>query len=108
MNPLVNNDNRIARPAGRVLIVGGKVFRFTQTCYPHYGTLVRAFEISRLTGSEYDEREVDQSPVLSPGGQTWNRSGMHHIDPHFERDRWIACVDGLRFEMPKTSVGGKG
>ena len=77
-----------------------KLIRFTQDCHPFYGTRVRAFEISELTTSGYREREVDRSPILSGGEQTWNRSGMHHLDPHWTDGRWLACVDGWRSDTP--------
>ena len=98
MNPIVEADNRKARPGGRVLVRGDTVTRFAQDCHPYYGTQVRAFEISGLTTTAYTEREVDRSPVLSGGVQIWNRSGMHNIDPHWVDERWVACVDGWRFE----------
>ena len=94
MNAIVEDNNRIARPGGRVIGVGDKLIRFTQDCHPFYGTQVRAFEISELTTSSYREREVDRSPILSRGEEAWNRSGMHHLDPHWVDGRWLACVDG--------------
>ena len=98
MNPIVEGDIRIARPGGRVLVLGDKVIRFTQDGYPEYGTQVRAFEISELTTTAYSERELP-GPILSPGNQTWNRLGMHHVDPHWVDGRWLACVDGWRNEL---------
>jgi hypothetical protein len=94
MNPIVENNGAIARPAGRVVVLGDRIIRFTQDCYDYYGKLVRAFEVSELTTSSYCERESDRSPVLSGGDQLWRRSGMHHVDPHFVDGRWLACVDG--------------
>jgi hypothetical protein len=96
-SPLVEGNRRIARPAGRVLTMGGRVIRFTQDCYPHYGKQVRAFEISQLTPHSYREAELDESPILTASGKGWNRSGMHHIDPHrLNKNQWLACVDGLK------------
>ena len=93
-NPLVSGDPRRARPAGRVTQWNGGLLRFAQDCVPEYGTHVRAFEIMELTPETYREREIPESPLLSPGA-TWNQSGMHHIDPHQLPDgQWIACVDG--------------
>ncbi|MGH7427039.1 MAG: glucosamine inositolphosphorylceramide transferase family protein [Candidatus Methylomirabilaceae bacterium] len=94
-SPLVRQNPRMARPAGRVLVVGSRVIRFAQDCYPTYSTAVRAFEVTTLTPMEYDERECIASPILGPGDAPWNQSGMHHIDAHLlEEGRWIACVDG--------------
>lgn len=96
MNPIIQDNNQIARPAGRVTVTGGQVIRFAQRCYPSYGMSVRAFEIAELTPSSYREQEIDDGPVLYAGAENWNRSGMHHIDPHFIERGWLACVDGWR------------
>jgi len=93
-SPLVRNDKRRARPAGRILQVDGHVIRFAQDCVPNYGTRVRAFEINELTRETYVETEHPNSPVLSPSGQDWNALGMHHVDAHRLENGWIACVDG--------------
>lgn len=94
-SPIVEHNPRMARPAGRVLVVDGAIIRYTQDCTPRYSTLVRAFEITELTETTYREREVEDSPVLGPSGAGWNGAGMHHIDAHrLGERRWIACVDG--------------
>lgn len=94
-SPIVRGDKCRARPAGRILVVDGRVMRFAQDCFPHYGTHVRAFEINELTRETYVEKEHPNSPVLSPSGQGWNAMGMHHVDAHRQDDgQWIACVDG--------------
>lgn len=98
MSPLIANNNRIARGGGRVIILNGRPIRVTQDCFPFYGTGVRAFEVSLLTTSGYAEKELELSPILSAGEELWRRDGMHHIDPHFIHDGWLACVDGYRFE----------
>jgi hypothetical protein len=97
LSPIVEGNDRIARPAGRVLVLGDKVIRYAQNCFPIYGAQVRAFEISELTPTTYHEKECDLSPILSASGGGWNAVGMHHVDPHKISDgSWIACVDGLR------------
>jgi len=96
-SPIIEHNCSIARPAGRVLSLGGRLTRFTQDCYPHYGRQVRAFEVAELTPTSYREAELGNSPVLTPTGRGWNRSGMHHVDPHrLDDNHWIACVDGLQ------------
>lgn len=97
-SPIIEGDLSIARPAGRVLVLGKSVVRYTQDCHPTYGTQVRAFEVTDLTAKSYHEREVENtSPVLKGTGTGWNAGGMHHIDPHVTEDgRWIACVDGWK------------
>ena len=94
-SPIVQSDMSRARPAGRIVQVDGHVVRFAQDCVPHYGTRVRAFEITELTRETYVETEHKHSPVLSPSGLGWNAMGMHHVDAHQQHDgNWIACVDG--------------
>lgn len=104
MNPIVQNNKHIARSAGRVIVAEDRILRFAQDCLPYYGTSVRAFEISGLTPSRYTERETEKSPVLAAGRESWRVGGMHHIDAHSVGERWIACVDGWRFEPPELTV----
>jgi hypothetical protein len=95
IRPLIENDNQRARPAGRVTISNGQLIRFAQDCRPQYGTSVRAFLLAELSPTSYAERELDPNPILGPGHETWNRLGMHHLDPHQIQDgSWLACVDG--------------
>jgi hypothetical protein len=95
-SPIVTGDKQKARPAGRVIVFDNKIIRFAQDCVPAYGTQVRAFEISRLTTTDYVEAEHPSSPILTASGSGWNGLGMHHIDPHLlPSGRWIACVDGF-------------
>jgi hypothetical protein len=55
---------------------------------------VRAFRVMELTTTTYAERELGPGPILGPGAESWNRLGMHHIDPHrMEDGSWLACVD---------------
>jgi hypothetical protein len=98
-SPMVEDNPHIARPGGRVTAWNGRLVRFTQDCVPCYGTQVRAFEITELTPTSYREEEVSESPVLSAGGEKWNGSGMHHVDPWLTpQGTWIACVDGWWME----------
>ncbi len=93
--PAIARNARTSRPAGRIIVNGGRLFRYAQSCVPTYGTEVRALEVTTLSTSSYREREIDRSPVLAPTGVGWNAHGMHHIDPHRLNDgRWLACVDG--------------
>jgi len=94
-SPIVENNARIGRSAGRVVTSNGQVIRYAQDCYPKYGAQVRALRILELTPTSYREEESDESPVLTSGESGWNGQGMHHIDPHLNPDgKWIACVDG--------------
>lgn len=94
-SPIVEANNSITRPGGRVLIVNGRPVRFAQDGVPTYGSRVRAFEILELSSTDYREQELESSPVLSAGDKGWNQGGMHHIDGHMIADNtWRACVDG--------------
>lgn len=94
-SPIVKNNPHIARPAGRVLVLDDRIIRYAQDDYGIYGNKVRAFEITKLSVLEYEEKEVHESPVLKAAGRGWNKDGMHTIDPHPTGEgRWIACVDG--------------
>lgn len=102
-SPVVEGNAGIARSAGRVLVRDGRVIRFAQDCSSVYGRCVRAFEIDRLSVTEYAERELPSSPVLKGSGTGWNGKGMHHIDCHYiGSDDVIACVDGWK---PKLLFG---
>lgn len=94
-SPVITGNPQIARPGGRVVVWGDRLFRFTQDCHPRYGLRVRAFEIHELTTENYRESPASEEPILHevPGG--WNSSGMHHVDPHRMADgSCLACVDG--------------
>ncbi len=94
-SPVVSGNPMIARPGGRVVAWGDRLFRFTQDCHPRYGLRVRAFEIHELTTLTYRESPAAEEPILKEARQGWNSSGMHHVDPHRMADgRCFACVDG--------------
>ena len=104
-SPIVEGNARIARPGGRVLVFDDRIVRFTQDCYPTYGSQVRAFEISILTPTDYREQEAMESPILKGSGTGWNRFGMHNVDLHrLGKRRWLACVDGVTRDERKRSV----
>lgn len=94
-SPIITGNAHIARPGGRVVVKNDMIIRYTQDCQPDYGTQLRAFEITELTTTSYQEREIEQNLVLKPTGVGWNGAGMHHIDPHLIHEgQWIGCVDG--------------
>ncbi|MBV1905884.1 MAG: hypothetical protein KUG75_07390 [Pseudomonadales bacterium] len=94
-SPIINKDIVAGRPAGKIIELEGRTIRFAQDGQPHYGSRVRAFEITDLSESRYEERELSQSPVLVGSGESWNGDGMHHLDMHLiSKGEWRACVDG--------------
>lgn len=101
MSPVVKRNPHAARPAGRVVMTPDGPVRFSQDCYPVYGSAVTAHLITELTADRYAERPLGTQPLLQGSGRSWNAGGMHHIDLHPVPGGWIACVDGW-FHEPAT------
>lgn len=96
-NPIINANPRMAKCGGRILAWDNKVIRYAQNARPVYGSSLNIVEITKLTTTDYEEKECFGNPVLSASGKGWNKDGMHHIDPHqIEKGKWLACVDGNR------------
>jgi hypothetical protein len=96
-SPIVDGDPHTARPAGRVIRLGENLIRFAQDCAPQYGLAVRAFEITKLSTTEYVERPVSDNAILAGSSTGWNASRMHHVDAQcVGHDQWVAAVDGAR------------
>lgn len=94
-NPIVRQNARAVRPAGRLVPWAGSLWRFAQQCSPHYGAGVRAFRIDDLTPTEYAESEHPESPIPPPESRGWNAGGMHHVDAQpLDDGSWLAAVDG--------------
>ena len=94
-NPLIVNDSSRARPAGPVVMLGTRLFRFAQVCVPAYGTSVRCFEIKTLTLHSYLESEVTLPQYFRSADLGWNDLGMHHVAMHLmPTGGYLACVDG--------------
>lgn len=104
LSPVIEKNPSRARPGGRVISFNGRLIRFAQDCTPYYGHRLRAFEITRLSPREYNERECTESPVLTPGSG-WNSAGMHHADAQeMPAGNWVACVDGHRFHSQRAGT----
>jgi hypothetical protein len=100
-SPLIQNDPRHARPAGRVFMNENRPIRLAQNCFSQYGTEVLAFEVTELTPDRYREQPLRRDPLLGPGRETWNAEGMHHLDAHqLDNGTWLAFVDGWRMNKP--------
>ncbi|WP_418280445.1 hypothetical protein [Halorubrum sp. DTA98] len=95
-NPVVTDRPRGARPAGRPLVRRDHVELFVQDCTSQYGKRVRAFRIRRLSRSEYDDVELEDSPLLEPTEERfgWNSGRMHHVDAWYTGEEWVCAVDG--------------
>ncbi len=95
LSPIVKNDLRTARPAGRPFVIDGALYRLGQDCLPTYGRAVRAFRITEISPTTYAETMVD-TPVVQASGSGWNSDGMHHVDAQRTgAGQWLAVVDAL-------------
>jgi hypothetical protein len=95
MNPIVNLNKTISRPGGRVFVYNDKLYRLTQNDYPYYGIQVFAVEITKLSEEFYEEETTSKIPIVSKTGNGWNGAGMHNVDLHKVKNKWISPVDGL-------------
>lgn len=97
MSPIVVDDAHKARPSGRMLILDGKLYRFTMDIKPSVGThQVMAYEITEITLESYAERLAQEAPVLMASGSGWNGQAMHQLDPvQVDSNSWVASVDGF-------------
>lgn len=93
MNPIVT-DVRLARPAGKVFIRDGIVYRPSQDCSGRYGNSFDINEIITLTTDSYKEKQIkkirpDWDPTLK-GTHTFNQNeGFTIIDVYKLRRRFI-------------------
>ncbi|MFA4952612.1 MAG: hypothetical protein WC584_00125 [Candidatus Pacearchaeota archaeon] len=93
-SPIVDGDSSIARPAGNVVFYNKEIIRFAQDDESNYGNQVWAFEITKLTKEDYEEKRIGNKPILK-GCEKWNKRGMHHISAiKDKKGEWIASVDG--------------
>ncbi len=107
-SPIVDGDENIARPGGRVISFNDNLFRIAQDDWPTYGNKLRIFQIDHLTTSEYIEHEICDVPIFdSKSGQasrrvpSWRSDGTHQLDAHMISDgNWLACVDGFNKATP--------
>jgi len=66
LNPIVS-DVRSARPAGRIFLRDGMLYRPSQVSVPRYGYALRLNRIDRLTSTEYAETSV--KTLVPPRGR---------------------------------------
>jgi hypothetical protein len=99
-NP-VKSDVRNARPAGRLFIQGGKLYRPAQICAPLYGTGVAMNRVTRLDARAFEEEEerrilpAEGSGIL--GLHTVNRAGnLSVVDAFMRRPRFANPLGAAR------------
>lgn len=98
-SPLISDNQSISRPAGRVIVDDGAIYRFTQDYQSYYGKSVTSFKITALSETEYLEEEI--TVVLQGSNQKgeWRKDGMHHIDQlKIKENEWLIAVDGQQFQ----------
>jgi hypothetical protein len=94
-SPIVKNDLKIARPAGRPFVIDGILYRLGMDCYPTYGNQVHAFQVTEITTKNYAEKMI-YAPLVKVSSKGWNSEAMHHIDVHqLAVNKWIAVIDAL-------------
>lgn len=101
-SPIIDGDENIARPAGKVLFYRDRLYRVAQDCWPIYGNKVRIFQIDELTTTSYAERELCEYPEIEVEGldanmknPPWRFDGFHHLDLHqLDENKWIGVIDG--------------
>ncbi|MCY7367074.1 MAG: hypothetical protein LH474_02870 [Chamaesiphon sp.] len=96
MSPIVSNNSKISRPAGRIRQIDGKLVRFAQDCTVTYGHNVSAIQIESLTKDHYLESKIlhERDYLFELGTLSFNQIGMHHLDFIMLDDSHCqACVD---------------
>jgi hypothetical protein len=94
-SPIVKDDIRTARTAGRPLVMDDTLYRLGMDCYPTYGSRVRAFQITNISPSTYVEKMIE-TPLVKASSKGWNALAMHHVDAlRTGADQWMAAVDAL-------------
>ena len=91
-NP-VKSDPRCSRPAGRLFVKGGSLYRPAQVCVPRYGAGLSLHRVVKLTAQDYAERPVERIVPSSASGllglHTMNRAGDLAVVDAFVRRRRI-------------------
>lgn len=90
LNPIVS-DVRNGRPAGRIFLRDGHIYRPTQDCSRRYGYALRIMEITRLDEVGYEEREY--RAYLPQGKRVGihtynNQAGWTAVDIKTRSRRW--------------------
>ena len=94
-NPVVDRGRLASRPGGRPVVCPDRILFFFQDCVRTYGAAVRAYEITTLTPTAYEDRPVATAPVLDGQGRRGWRSGrMHHVDAQLVDGEWVVIADG--------------
>lgn len=92
-SPVVRDDPNRARPGGRFVRDGERLFRVGQDTHPRYGVGVGLYEVTELSEVAYSE-SASPALYLTASGAGWNEDGMHHLDIQRVGGRWLGVADG--------------
>ncbi len=81
-SPLIDGDPALARPAGRPLVLDGRLLRLAQDCSASYGARVLGVELIELSGARVDQRLPAIEVAAPTHRDAWARGGIHHLDLH--------------------------
>jgi hypothetical protein len=96
-SPIVRDNRHKSRPAGRLLVFDGKLYRMAQDDYPVYGSRVFAYEIKEISRTAYREEPAFDGPIVKASQRGWNSDRMHHLDALLVNpSEWLVAVDGFR------------
>jgi hypothetical protein len=96
-SPIVRDNRHKSRPAGRLLVFDGKLYRLAQDDYPIYGSRVFAYEIKEISRTTYREDPAFDGPIVKASQRGWNSDRMHHMDALMVNpNEWLITVDGFR------------
>ncbi len=89
LNP-VKSDLRSSRPAGKLFVLNGKLYRPAQDCSVHYGRKVVFNEVEVMSTIDYREKTIDQ---IIPVDRSRFPKGIHT----YNFNTSATVVDGKRF-----------
>lgn len=79
-SPIVLNDKRIARNAGKIFSIKNQLYRPVQDSSKMFGEKVRLMKIIEISRENYVEKECSHSPVLKAGEEPWRSYRMHTLN----------------------------
>ena len=94
-NPIIKGNKKYARPAGNIIRSQDTLVRLAQDDAEYYGHQTWAFQIQKLTLTDYKEQLLFEKPILK-GKDQWNQKGMHTFSSlKMPNGRWLVAVDGF-------------
>ena len=93
-----------------VLVDDGRIIRYTQDCYPVYGTKVRAFEVTEVTTMRYHEQALAARPVstgnppASPKSPSTPVGSIGGAAPTMTKTDHVATVAGIAAETVSNKL----